>query len=97
MMRQTLFPGNHNLKQLDKIIEVMGYPTDEDIDFITNEHTLNYLRKLPRTKVAITKWEERIPHANPQAIDLLLKMLRFSPDHRITIKEAINHPYFQSF
>ena len=43
------------------------------------------------------KWEEKIPDASPQAIDLLQKMLKFSPDKRITIREAINHPYFANF
>lgn len=74
----------------------MGYPSEEDTDFINNEFTLNYLRKLPKHKSPV-KWEEKIPHANPQAIDLLLKMLRFSPDHRITVQEAIVHPYFASY
>lgn len=95
MMRQTLFPGNHNLKQIDKIIEVLGYPED-DLDFINNEHTLNYVRKVPKPKSPI-KWEEKIPNANPNAIDLLLKMLTFSPDKRITIEDAVNHPYFSNF
>jgi serine/threonine protein kinase len=75
---------------------VIGFPADEDLDFINNEHTLNYLKKLTKQKPPV-KWEERIPNANPMAIDLLVKMLRFSPEKRITVKEAINHPYFASF
>ena len=81
---------------MDKIIEVLGYPEEEDLDFINNEHTLNYVRKLPKPKSPI-KWEEKIPNANPHAIDLLLKMLRFSPDKRISIEDAINHPFFTNF
>lgn len=81
---------------MDKIIEVLGYPEEEDLDFIINEHTLNYVRKVPKPKQPI-KWEEKLPHANPNAIDLMLKMLRFSPDKRISIEDAINHPFFSNF
>lgn len=31
--------------------------------------------------------------ANPLAIDLALKMLKFDPDKRITIEEALRHSY----
>jgi len=93
MTRQTLFKGQHNLKQLEKIVEVLGYPPEEDLEFIDNENTLNYLRRLPRTKRIA--WEEKIPGASPLALDLLQRMLRFSPDRRISIREAILHPYFQ--
>lgn len=96
MMRATLFPGNTNMKQLDKIIEILGYPSEEDLTFINSEHTLNYIKKLPKTKGSIN-WNEKIPNANPMAIDLLKKMLSFSPENRITIEEAIKHPYFESF
>ena len=95
MMKETLFPGQHNLKQLDKIVEVMGYPSQEDLDFIDSEPSLNYMRKLPKKDPI--NWNLKIPNSNPLAIDLLLKMLRFSPEKRITVKEAIEHPYFYSF
>jgi hypothetical protein len=47
------------MKQLDKIIEVLGFPGEEDLAFINNEHSLNYLRRLP--KKAPIKWEDKIP------------------------------------
>ena len=59
-----------------------------------NEYSLNYLKRLPRSKPI--KWEEKLPTGtNPLAIDLLKQMLRFSPDKRITIYDAISHPYFR--
>jgi serine/threonine protein kinase len=53
---------------------------------------LNYLSRLP--KKSPIKWEEKIPGANPLALDLLQKMLCFSPNKRITVHDAIRHPYF---
>ena len=59
---------------MDKIIEVLGFPEDEDLEFITNENTINYIKKLPRTSKKI-KWEEKIPGISPAAVDLLNKLL----------------------
>ena len=69
-MKSTPFPGLHNLKQMDKIIEVLGFPEEEELSFINCEHSLNYINKLPRPKGKIN-WAEKIPDANPQALDLL--------------------------
>jgi serine/threonine protein kinase len=72
---------------------VLGYPEEEELQFINNENTLNYMKRMPKTKPLI-KLDDRFPNASPLAIDLLKKMLRFSPTNRITVKEAIEHPYF---
>jgi mitogen-activated protein kinase 1/3 len=75
---------------------VLGYPQEEDLEYVKNEHTLAYLKKVPRPKEPI-KWAEKFPEANPFGLDLLQKMLRFDPGKRITIEEAIEHPYFSMF
>lgn len=36
---------------------------------------------------------EFFPDANPMAIDLLTKMLKFNPEERITVVQALAHPY----
>jgi len=73
-------------------VEIMGYPSEEDTAFISDQHSLAYLSRLP--KKSPIKWEEKIPGANPLALDLLQKMLSFSPTKRISVHEAIRHPYF---
>mmetsp|Transcript_18831 Transcript_18831/g.13649 ORF Transcript_18831/g.13649 Transcript_18831/m.13649 type:complete len:170 (+) Transcript_18831:550-1059(+) len=92
MLKRCLFPGQHNLKQLDKIVEVMGAPSDQDLAFINNETALAYLKKLPRGQPL--NWQEQLPEANPLALDLLQRMLQFSPEKRISVQDAITHPYF---
>lgn len=33
------------------------------------------------------------PHASPACIDLLNRMLQFDPRRRITVEQALQHPY----
>lgn len=35
------------------------------------------------------------PNANPDALDLLDKLLAFDPSSRISVEEALEHPYLQ--
>ena len=35
--------------------------------------------------------------ANPQAVDVLDRMLAVDPDKRITAGEALSHPYFSTY
>ena len=37
------------------------------------------------------------PNANPLAIDLLDKCLTFNPRKRITVEEALAHPYLEPY
>lgn len=37
------------------------------------------------------------PHADLKALDLLDKMLAFNPDNRITVEEALKHPYLELY
>jgi hypothetical protein len=36
MTKQCLFQGMHNMKQVEKIVEIMGYPSEEDTAFISD-------------------------------------------------------------
>ena len=38
-------------------------------------------------------WTTLFPDADPLALDLIDKMLVFNPQERITVAEALKHPY----
>ncbi|KAG1222834.1 hypothetical protein G6F68_020527 [Rhizopus microsporus] len=42
-------------------------------------------------------FENLYPRANPMAIDLLNKLLEFDPSKRITVEEALAHPYLSAY
>lgn len=69
MTRQPLFPGDKGIKQLNKIIEVLGHPSDEDLDAFADPFFKKYVAGLQKTKPK--PLSELIPNATEEAIDLL--------------------------
>jgi serine/threonine protein kinase len=91
--RNPLFPGDHYLDQIQKIISVLGSPTKDDLNFITNSQAKEFVLKLPkRTKQQFSVLFQK---ANPLSLDLLSKMLVFNPYKRYTIEQCLAHPYFE--
>ncbi|RZS01688.1 hypothetical protein BHM03_00031589 [Ensete ventricosum] len=92
--RKPIFPGTECLNQLKLIISVLGTMSDADIGFIDNPKARQYIKSLPYTPGI--PLAHLYPKANPLAIDLLQKMLVFDPSKRISVTEALEHPYMSS-
>lgn len=91
--RQPLFPGDHYLDQIQKIISILGTPKGDDLNYIKKEEAKEFLKKLAkRTKQT---WSSLFPNSNPVALDLLGKMLMFNPKKRYTVEQCLAHPYFE--
>lgn len=41
--------------------------------------------------------EKLLPHVTKDCIDLILKLLIYDPNDRITAEDALKHPYFKDF
>jgi len=79
--------------QLMIIFKVMGTPTERDLTNI-DPVTANQLRKL--RFIPAKSLHSIYPASDNRAIDLLTKMLAFNPAERLSVDEAINHPYLAS-
>ncbi|GLU04489.1 hypothetical protein SLE2022_216320 [Rubroshorea leprosula] len=89
--RKPLFPGTDCLNQLKLIINVLGSQREEDLEFIDNRKAKTYIKSLPYSPG--TPFSRLYPNAHPLAIDLLQKMLVLDPSKRISVTEALQHPY----
>jgi serine/threonine protein kinase len=49
------------------------------------------LESLPPTKNK--KLKDMFPTASEEALDLLKKLLQFNPNKRLTVEQALQHPY----
>ena len=55
----------------------------------------SYLQSLPyKPKVP---WTKLYSNADAKALDLLDKMLTFNPHKRITVEDALAHPYLEQY
>ena len=91
--RRPIFPGKGYLEQIDQIIDICGSPKEEDMKGI--EKAITYVKNMPhKEKKTFFKGQENYP--NPLAIDLLEKLLAFDPTLRITVEDALAHPYLES-
>ncbi|CAN1157322.1 Mitogen-activated protein kinase 4 [Linum perenne] len=91
MTRQPLFPGKDYVHQLRLITELIGSPDDNSLGFLRSDNARRYVRQLPQYPKQ--NFAARFPESSAGAVDLLEKMLVFDPNRRITVDEALCHPY----
>ncbi|OCB91441.1 mitogen-activated protein kinase [Sanghuangporus baumii] len=92
---KPLFPGRDYHHQLTLILDVLGTPTLDEFYAITTRRSRDYIRALPFRKKR--PFAALFPNANPLAIDFLTKTLTFDPKKRITVEEALAHPYLEAY
>lgn len=93
--RKQLFPGKHYVHQLQLILSVLGTPPEVLIGAIRADRVRSYVQSLPsRSAVPLAKL---YPQAEPEALDLLAAMLRFDPRERISVTQALEHPYLAKY
>ncbi|XP_052171083.1 mitogen-activated protein kinase 3 [Diospyros lotus] len=93
MNRKPLFPGKDHVHQMRLLTELLGTPTESDLMPVRNEDAKRYIRQL--TRLPRQQLGKVFPHVHPLAIDLIEKMLTFDPTKRITVEEALEHPYLE--
>jgi len=92
---KPMFPGSSTMNQLDRILELTGQPSDEDLESIQSPFALTMLDTLP--PVTKRSYKELYPAASAEALDMLQHLLSFNPNKRYTAEDALEHPYVGSF
>ena len=76
--------------QLSLIFQIVG--SQQDFSFITDPKARRYVEAFPVTRAKDLK--EIFPNISANELDLLTKMISFNPKNRISLEQALNHPYF---
>ena len=76
------------------ITKLLGNPSPKLVSQIENEKNKEFVLALPKREGK--NFEELFKGANPSAIDLIKKMLTYDQEERITVKQALEHPYLKA-
>lgn len=100
--RKPIFPGRDSFHQITLITSIIGTPSPEELSVHSTSllfrpgfdtSVSDFVAALPRkSKIP---FQQIYPKANPLACDLLDKLLCFDPDKRLTVEEALRHPYLE--
>ncbi|KAF0523953.1 mitogen-activated protein kinase spm1 [Gigaspora margarita] len=88
---RPIFKGRDYVDQLNQILQTLGTPSEPTLSRIGSQRAQEYIRNLPRMQKR--PFAKIFPNANALAIDLLERLLTFDPAKRITVEEALDHPY----
>ncbi|GLE00153.1 hypothetical protein PINS_up008880 [Pythium insidiosum] len=94
-LRKPVFPGHDHVHQLNLILQTVGSPSPADMGFITNAKAKRWILKQPQhTGKSLATV---CPSAPPDAIDLMTKLLAFDPRKRLSVDDAIAHPFLAAY
>ncbi|CAJ1022705.1 putative Protein kinase domain/Protein tyrosine kinase/Kinase-like [Leishmania shawi] len=94
MVGRTLLPGTDYIEQLVMIVNLLGSPSIDDMEFLSSEARAFILSQPHRPALP---FRDIFPMATEEATDLLSKLLVFHPARRLTAKEVMEHPYFSKY
>lgn len=84
--------GQHD--QLEVIFDILGTPSEEDITQLPNEDAKKYVREFEMRKGEGIS--ARLPFVHPEALELLSEMLKFNPQKRCNVTQALAYELMEA-
>lgn len=92
---RPLLPGTSTMNQIERILEVSGKPSDEDVIAMKSPFAETMIEHVCLSeKVTLSNL---CKNASSEALDLLNQCLRFNPTKRCSADAALRHPYVAEF
>jgi len=91
----AVFRGSDSRDQVSEYLKVLGAPKPEDLSFITNEHAKKFVEKYGNSLKSENLLPQMYADIDKDALDLMMKMLQFNPHKRISVDEALDHPFYR--
>jgi len=99
MLGRAIFRGNSSWGQMDQIIGILGMPNSFEVDAMNpggSGRLKRHLAELVRLQRLAVPWECAVPSfaSQPQALELLRRLLTFAPSVRLSPVDALLLPFF---
>lgn len=90
LLGQPIFPGDSGVDQLVEIIKVLGTPTRDQLSAMNPNYT-----EFKFPQIRAHPWKKVFRSRTPaEAIDLVSRLLQYSPSLRVTPLKACAHQFF---
>mmetsp|Transcript_26656 Transcript_26656/g.67792 ORF Transcript_26656/g.67792 Transcript_26656/m.67792 type:complete len:389 (+) Transcript_26656:140-1306(+) len=103
ILGKPIFPGSSTMNQLEKIMGMTGMPDAASIARVSQyaASLCEQVTDMPSATNEVEakeRWRRKMPpDTSNDAIDLLMLLLRFNPDERVSAEQALDHPYVAQF
>lgn len=91
VLKEPLFQAKSELELISMIFKLLGPPSD---------NTWPEYSRLPLTKTLSLPaphppaFRQKFPYLSNAGLDLMMNLLTYDPEMRISAEEALQHPYF---
>ena len=92
---KPLLPGTSTINQLERIVAAVGFPSPADVQSLNSKFADQVFSSLP--SIPPNPLAQALGNCSPDAVDLIIKLMHFNPEKRITCAEAMRHPYVAQF
>lgn len=93
--RKHLFPGKYYIEQAQLIIDVLGSPSEKFLSACKSDIIKTFIKQMgKKNPIPLSRL---YPKASRRAVDLLGQMLVLNPSDRVTVEQALRHPYFTGY
>jgi len=93
LLRKPIFPGGNHIEQLKIIFALLGTPEPDSLDWIKTAEARYWVQRMEPSSGRNLK---KIFHeASPDALELLIRMLKLDPNVRIPVVDGLEHSYLK--
>jgi serine/threonine protein kinase len=93
LLKEPLFQAKNEIELLSMIFKLLGPPTSSSWH---DYSTLPLAKTITLPSPQPHQFRQRFHHMTTAGIDLLVSLLTYNPEQRISAEEAVHHPYFRS-
>ncbi|KAH8835210.1 Pkinase-domain-containing protein [Flagelloscypha sp. PMI_526] len=92
LLKEPLFPAKSEIEMISMIFRLLGPPSTNSWPEYSS---LPLASTLSLPAPAPPQFSQKLPHLSNSGIDLLMSMLTYDPERRISAIEALEHPFFK--